>query len=104
MSEPLASKIRPRTLEEFVGQEHLVGEGQPLRTAIEQKHLFSFVFWGPPGVGKTTLAHIYANALDAKFYHLSAVAVGKDDIKKVLKDDAAGQSKVLFLDEIHRFN
>ncbi|MDP1709321.1 MAG: replication-associated recombination protein A, partial [Candidatus Komeilibacteria bacterium] len=60
--------------------------------------------WGPPGVGKTTLAHIYANALDAKFYHLSAVAVGKDDIKKVLKDDADGQPKVLFLDEIHRFN
>src|SRR3990167_3729491 len=104
MSEPLASKIRPRTLEEFVGQEHLVGEGAPLRTAIEQKHLFSFVLWGPPGVGKTTLAQIYAKSLDAKFYHLSAVSAGKDEIKKIIKDDAGGSPRVLFLDEIHRFN
>src|SRR3990167_9261551 len=111
MSEPLASKIRPRTLEEFVGQEHLVGEGAPLRTAIEQKHLFSFVLWGPPGVGKTTLAQIYAQSLDAKFYHLSAVSAGKDEIRKIIKEEPASPAgssknrpKVLFLDEIHRFN
>src|SRR6185437_3632100 len=66
--EPLASKIRPTSLEEFVGQEHLVGKGKPLREAIEQKHLFSFILWGPPGSGKTTLARLYANALNADFY------------------------------------
>jgi putative ATPase len=106
--EPLASKIRPQSLDEFVGQKHLVGPGKPLRIAIEKKHLFSFVFWGPPGVGKTTLAKIYANALGASFFELSAVSAGKDDIKKIveLKGDllSFGKSKVLFLDEIHRFN
>src|SRR3990167_5634154 len=84
MSEPLAAQLRPKTLEEFVGQEHLVGEGKPLRQAIEERHLFSFIFWGPPGVGKTTLAQIYAKSLDAKFYHLSAVSAGKDEIRKII--------------------
>jgi putative ATPase len=65
--EPLASKMRPKSLDEFVGQEHLVGPGKPLRIAIEKKHLFSFILWGPPGVGKTTIARIYAKALDADF-------------------------------------
>ena len=102
--EPLASKIRPRNLEEFVGQEHLAGEGKPLNVAIKQKHLFSFVLWGPPGTGKTTLAKIYANSLNAKFYELSAVSAGKADIKRILDEDSRDTPKVLFLDEIHRFN
>ncbi len=106
--EPLANKIRPETLEEYVGQEHLVGPGKPLRVAIEDGHLFSFILWGPPGSGKTTLARIYANALDAEFYELSAVDAGKDDIKRVVGERGAMQfsvkPKVLFIDEIHRFN
>ncbi len=116
--EPLASKIRPKSLDEFVGQEHLVGKKKPLREATEGKHLFSFLLWGPPGSGKTTLARIYANALEADFYELSAVDSGKDDIKRILgmnaKDSSRqykgqsfvfpGQPKVLFIDEIHRFN
>lgn len=102
--EPLASKIRPKNLKEFIGQEHLVGEGKPLAIAIAQKHLFSFVLWGPPGVGKTTLARIYAQALDAKFYELSAVSAGKSDVKQVIDEDTGGHPRVLFLDEIHRFN
>ena len=102
--EPLASKIRPKNLEEFFGQEHLVGDGKPLNIAIKQRHLFSFVFWGPPGTGKTTLAKIYANSLNAKIYELSAVSAGKADIRKILDEDSQGVPKVLFLDEIHRFN
>jgi putative ATPase len=101
--EPLASQIRPKSLDEFIGQEHLVGMGKPLRVAIETKHLFSFLLWGPPGVGKTTLARIYAQALRAKFYELSAVSAGKADIK-VIVDEPGNTDKVLFLDEIHRFN
>ncbi|OGG67184.1 AAA family ATPase [Candidatus Kaiserbacteria bacterium RIFCSPHIGHO2_02_FULL_59_21] len=116
--EPLASRIRPAELEEFVGQEHLTGKGKPLRVAIEKKELFSFIMWGPPGSGKTTLARIYANAVGADFYELSAVDAGKEDIKRVLgrnpKDGPWGISKgpslgfgkprILFVDEIHRFN
>lgn len=105
-SEPLANRIRPSSLEEFVGQKELVGEGKPLRKAVDDKHLFSFILWGPPGVGKTTLARIYAKALDARFYELSAVNAGKDDIKKIIDDSTLldQRPKVLFLDEIHRFN
>jgi putative ATPase len=105
--EPLANKIRPTSLDEFVGQEHLVGQGKPLREAIEGKHLFSFILWGPPGSGKTTLARIYANALDAEFYEISAVDSGKEDIKNIVGKRGAmqfGKPKVLFIDEIHRFN
>jgi len=119
VSEPLASRIRPGTLEEFVGQKHLVGEGKPLRLAIEQGHVFSFILWGPPGTGKTTLARIYANAINAEFHELSAVSAGKEDIRKILSGKAgkgrtsdelptmesdAERPRVLFLDEIHRFN
>lgn len=120
--EPLANRIRPQSLDEFVGQEHLVGEGKPLRVAIEKKHLFSFVLWGPPGTGKTTIARIYARALDAELHELSAVSAGKEDIRTIVEGDKASRTrkgafqepfasdafavrpKVLFLDEIHRFN
>ena len=119
--EPLASKIRPKNLDEFVGQEHLVGKGKPLRVAIEKKHLFSFIFWGPPGSGKTTLARIYARSLNSELFELSAVLAGKDDIRKIidpsLRTPLSGnlrgvletaqkslRPKVLLLDEIHRFN
>lgn len=105
ISEPLASQIRPETLGDFVGQKHLVGKDKPIRVAIEKKHLFSFILWGPPGVGKTTLARIYAKQLDAHFYELSAVSAGKDDIRKIIEENTLDvRPKILFLDEIHRFN
>lgn len=102
--EPLASRIRPASLADFVGQEHLVGPGKPLRLAIENRHLFSFVLWGPPGTGKTTLARLYAKAVEADFYELSAVSAGKEDIKKIIRRRDAASPLILFLDEIHRFN
>ncbi len=101
---PLAARIRPTKLSDVVGQEHLIGEGKPLRVAIEKKHRFSFVLWGPPGTGKTTIARIYAHALDASLFELSAVSAGKDDVRMVIDTDTEGKPKVLFLDEIHRFN
>lgn len=103
--QPLANKIRPQTLAEYIGQKHLVGAGKPLRLAIEQGHVFSFILWGTPGTGKTTLARIYANAINAEFYELSAVSAGKEDIRKIInKLREENRPRVLFLDEIHRFN
>jgi len=105
MPEPLASKIRPKNLNEYIGQDHLVGPGKPIRLAIENKLLFSFILWGTPGTGKTTIARIYADALDAQFFELSAVSAGKDDIRKIVNlTTEDSRPKVLFLDEIHRFN
>jgi len=100
---PLASIIRPQKLNDFIGQDHLVGPDKPLRLAIEKKHLFSFILWGPPGSGKTTLARIYSSSISAKFYELSAVSSGKKDIQKILSSDT-DKNKILFLDEIHRFS
>ncbi|GMQ94920.1 MAG: replication-associated recombination protein A [Patescibacteria group bacterium] len=103
--EPLASKIRPKKLSEFAGQKHLTGKDKPLRIAIRDKHLFSFILWGPPGVGKTTLAKIYAKNLRASFYELSAVSAGKAEIREIVNTIGnLERPKVLFLDEIHRFN
>ncbi len=103
--EPLASQIRPTNLEEYIGQEHLTGPGKPLRLAMEKGHIFSFLLWGPPGVGKTTLAKIYARSVDATLYELSAVSAGKSDIRDIVaEENPGGKPKILFLDEIHRFN
>ena len=102
---PLAEKLRPKKLADFVGQEHLVGPTAPLRIAIENKHRFSFILWGPPGVGKTTLGRIYADGIGAEFVNLSAVDAGKEDVRKVVERAKKSMLPVvLFLDEIHRFN
>lgn len=102
--EPLASRIRPTSLSDFIGQSHLVGENKPLNQAIKNGQLFSIIFWGPPGVGKTTLARIYAKSLKADLFELSAVSAGKADIKKIIDGKKGDQPTILFLDEIHRFN
>jgi putative ATPase len=103
--EPLAARIRPNTLDEYMGQSHLVGAGKPLRVAIEKGQLFSMIFWGPPGVGKTTLAKIYAVETGANFVELSAVSSGKADVRAVVESSSETDTPtILFLDEIHRFN
>lgn len=108
MPEPLASLLRPKNLDDFMGQKHLVGPGMPLRLALENRQLFSLIFWGPPGVGKTTLARILAKNLNAQFHELSAVSAGKEDIRKIIenfeKTPLLNTKLVIFLDEIHRFN
>jgi putative ATPase len=102
--EPLASLLRPSSLKDYIGQSHLVGEGKPLNLAIAKKHAFSFILWGPPGTGKTSLARIYAKALNADYHELSAVSSGKEDIRRILEGGNLFGPKIIFLDEIHRFN
>ncbi|MDE6938490.1 MAG: AAA family ATPase, partial [Lachnospiraceae bacterium] len=105
---PLASRLRPETLEEFAGQEHLLGEGKMLRQLIERDQISSMIFWGPPGVGKTTLASIIAGRTKADFINFSAVTSGIKEIKEVMNQAEnsrrMGIRTVLFVDEIHRFN
>jgi len=108
-SMPLAARMRPKTFDEFVGQEHLVAAGQVFRKCIEADRLPSMIFWGPPGSGKTTLAHLIAGITRARFSSLSAVSAGVADLRKVIEEAAkslrqSGQRTILFIDEIHRFN
>ena len=109
MAEPLAERMRPQTLDDYVGQQHLVGEGAVLRNMIESGHITSFILWGPPGVGKTTLAQIVASRLHVPFYTLSAVTSGVKDVREVIERARNGKffnaaSPILFIDEIHRFS
>ena len=109
MAQPLAERLRPRTLDDYIGQQHLVGEGAVLRKMIEAGRISSFILWGPPGVGKTTLAHIIANKLETPFYTLSAVTSGVKDVRDVIEKAQKGRffneaSPILFIDEIHRFS
>lgn len=105
---PLASLLRPESLDDLVGQSHLVGEGKPIRKFIEAGRLPSILLWWPPGSGKTSLARVIANSLDAEFYHLSAVLAKKEDVVKVIAKAQAnfksGRQTILFLDEIHRWS
>ena len=106
---PLAERLRPTTLDDYIGQKHLVGQGAILRQMIEAGHIASFILWGPPGVGKTTLAKIIANKIDVAFYTLSAVSSGVKDVREVIESAKknrffGGQSPILFIDEIHRFS
>ena len=109
MSQPLAERLRPRTLDDYIGQKHLVGPGAVLRQMIESGRISSFILWGPPGVGKTTLAQIIANRLQTPFYTLSAVTSGVKDVRDVIEKAQKGRffneaSPILFIDEIHRFS
>ena len=109
MSEPLAERLRPRKLDDYIGQRHLVGEGAVLRKMIDAGRISSFILWGPPGVGKTTLAQIIANKLETPFYTLSAVTSGVKDVRDVIERAQKGRffneaSPILFIDEIHRFS
>ena len=105
---PLAERLRPKTLDDFIGQEHILGKGKPLRRAIESDHLSSLILWGPPGVGKTSLATIIAQTTKAEFVPFSAVLAGMKEIKEVMaraeQTRRMGRRTVLFVDEIHRFN
>ena len=109
MSEPLAERMRPKSLDDYVGQAHLVGANAVLRKMIDSGRVSSFILWGPPGVGKTTLAQIIANKLETPFYTLSAVTSGVKDVREVIERAKNNrffttQSPILFIDEIHRFS
>ena len=109
MAQPLAERLRPRTLDDYIGQKHLVGENAVLRKMIEAGRITSFILWGPPGVGKTTLAQIIANRLETPFYTLRAVTSGVKDVRDVIEKAQKGRffneaSPILFIDEIHRFS
>jgi putative ATPase len=109
MNQPLAERMRPRTLDDYVGQKHLVGQGAVLRKMIESGRIPSFILWGPPGVGKTTLAQIIASRLEAPFYTLSAISSGVKDVREVIDKAKSNRffntvSPILFIDEIHRFS
>lgn len=104
MNKPLAETLRPSTIDEYIGQEHLVGENAVLRQAIESGNIPSMIFWGPPGVGKTTLANIIANQLSRPFYTLSAVSSGVKEVRKVIEQARSMSGAILFIDEIHRFS
>ena len=109
MSQPLAERLRPRSLDDYIGQRHLVGEGAVLRRMIDSGRISSFILWGPPGVGKTTLAQIIAHKLETPFYTLSAVTSGVKDVRDVIEKAQKGRffneaSPILFIDEIHRFS
>jgi putative ATPase len=104
MNKPLAERVRPKTLSEYIGQEHLTGEGNVLYEAIKNKNIPSMILWGPPGVGKTTLAKIIGNELGLQFYQLSAISAGVAEVRKIIEDAKMFGKVLLFLDEIHRFN
>ena len=108
MSQPLAARIRPRTLDEVVGQEHLIGPDKLLRRMIEGDRIASMIFWGPPGVGKTTLARVIARQTSSRFINFSAVTSGIKEIRAVMEEAESyrrmGKRTILFVDEIHRFN
>lgn len=103
-SAPLAERLRPTTLNELVGQQHLTGKGSILRTAIENANIPSMIFWGPPGTGKTTIANIIAHTLNVPFYQLSAISSGVKDVREVIEQAKQQAKAILFIDEIHRFN
>ncbi len=101
---PLAERIRPVSLDELVGQEHLVGKESILRTSIENGKIPSMIFWGPPGTGKTTIANIIAHTLDVPFFQLSAISSGVKEVREVIEEAKSKPGSILFIDEIHRFN
>src|ERR1700704_485840 len=101
---PLAERLRPSTLDELVGQEHLTGKESILRTAIENGKVPSMILWGPPGVGKTTIANIIAKTLQQPFYTTSAISSGVKEIREIIEEAKEKDGVILFIDEIHRFN